>query len=100
MPQLISAAQYHGLAPQFFRCAYHANVMNALEQTSSKTVVVITCISAVRSKQTWVSRQGLRSLADDHPDLLKWCSRPELNRDRPLRRRQLYPFELQELQVA
>ena len=23
-----------------------------------------------------------------------WCSRPELNRDRPLRRRQLYPFEL------
>jgi hypothetical protein len=28
--------------------------------------------------------------------LLKWCSRPELNRDLPLRRRQLYPFELQE----
>jgi hypothetical protein len=27
---------------------------------------------------------------------LKWCPRPELNRDLPLRRRQLYPFELRE----
>jgi hypothetical protein len=26
----------------------------------------------------------------------KWCSRSELNRDRPIRNRQLYPFELRE----
>jgi hypothetical protein len=30
----------------------------------------------------------------------KWCPRPELNRDLPLRRRQLYPFELREQGLA
>ncbi len=29
-------------------------------------------------------------------ELKKWCSRSELNRDRPIRNRQLYPFELRE----
>ena len=32
-------------------------------------------------------------------ELKKWCSRSELNRDRPIRNRQLYPFELREQAV-
>src|SRR5688572_871491 len=45
MPQLATAAQYHGLAFQFFKCAYQAKVMKALEQISNTTVLTITCIA-------------------------------------------------------
>ena len=35
MPQLTSAATYHGRSARFWRWAYQANVMKTLEQTSS-----------------------------------------------------------------
>src|SRR5690242_13005357 len=39
IPQLTSAATYHGLARRFLRCAYQANVMNTFEHVSSTIVV-------------------------------------------------------------
>src|SRR3989338_4192870 len=38
MPQLISAAIYHGELAKFFRCPYHANVMNRLDTASISAV--------------------------------------------------------------
>src|SRR5688500_8839950 len=45
MPQLATAAQYHGFEFQFFKCAYQAKVMKALEQISNTTVLTITCMA-------------------------------------------------------
>ena len=33
-----------GFADMFFKCAYHANVMNRLEQTSRRTVFMMTAM--------------------------------------------------------
>src|SRR5262245_32312583 len=38
MPQLTSAAMYHGRPDKFRRCAYHAKVMKTLEAASPRTV--------------------------------------------------------------
>src|SRR5687768_5873143 len=45
MPQLATAAQYHGFVFQFFKCAYHANVMNAFEKINNTTVLKMTCMA-------------------------------------------------------
>src|SRR5436190_2448849 len=44
MPQLTSAATYHGRSLKLRRCAYHANVMNTFESVSRPTVVRTTPI--------------------------------------------------------
>src|SRR5512147_332709 len=38
MPQLASAATYHGDEAKFFRCPYHAKVMNRLDTASISAV--------------------------------------------------------------
>src|SRR6516164_3611194 len=38
IPQLASAARYHGRSSRFLRWAYHAKVMKTLEAMSSSTV--------------------------------------------------------------
>src|SRR3954454_14263707 len=39
MPQLASAATYHGFEARFFKCAYHANVIKTLDAASSNVVL-------------------------------------------------------------
>src|SRR5574340_261483 len=43
MPQLTSAAIYHGDAARFFRCPYHAKVMNRLDTASISAVTSSGC---------------------------------------------------------
>src|SRR3989338_2554923 len=43
IPQLISAAIYHGELAKFFRCPYHANVMNRLDTASISAVTSSGC---------------------------------------------------------
>src|SRR5215213_631770 len=44
MPQLTTAARYHGRSARFWRCAYHANVMNTFEQSSSSAAWTMTSV--------------------------------------------------------
>ncbi len=44
IPQLASAAMNHGFEDMFLRCAYHAKVMNRLEQVSKRTVLMMTAM--------------------------------------------------------
>src|SRR5688500_14748542 len=64
MPQLATAAQYHGFEFQFFKCAYQAKVMNALEQISNTTVLKTTC----RAQRCRNKSPKLRLKASRQPD--------------------------------
>src|SRR3989338_9441800 len=50
IPQLTNAATYHWRPFRFLRWAYHANVMNTLDNASNSVVCKITCIHGPLSR--------------------------------------------------
>src|SRR6187401_2517040 len=69
IPQLTSAATYHGLACRCFRCPYQANVMKRLDAASNVAVTARVCRGVINQ-----TRRG----KDDEFYRVKWPAPPRL----------------------